>query len=83
VILESESMFKFGFWNGQGPIPATLKEKLKAYVAKVHANGRKVRLWATPDSLLGFQALLDIGVDYIGTDKLSLLADYLKLGNSK
>ena len=60
-----------------------IKEKLKTYVDKVHANGRKVRLWATPDSLLGFQALVDIGVDYIGTDKLSLLADYLKLGNSK
>lgn len=83
VILESESLLKFGFWNGQGPIPATLKEKLQVYVAKVHANGRKVRLWATPDTLLGFQALLDVGVDYIGTDKLSLLADYLKFGISK
>ncbi|MFM2401116.1 MAG: hypothetical protein RI950_633 [Bacteroidota bacterium] len=83
VILESESLFKFGFWSGQGPIPAPLKEKLKTYVDKVHANGRKVRLWATPDSLLGYQALIDIGVDYIGTDKLSMLADYLKLGSSK
>jgi alkaline phosphatase len=83
VVLESESMLKFGFWNGQGPIPATLKEKLKNYVDQVHANGRKVRLWATPDSLLGYQALLDIGVDYIGTDKLSLLADYLKFSESK
>ena len=83
VVLESESMFKFGFWNGQGPIPANLKEKLKSYVDKVHANGRKVRLWATPDTLLGFQALLDIGVDYIGTDKLTLLADYLKFTGSK
>jgi alkaline phosphatase len=83
VVLESESMIKFGFWNGQGPIPAVLKEKLKNYVDQVHANGRKVRLWATPDSLLGYQALLDVGVDYIGTDKLRLLADYLTLGNSK
>jgi alkaline phosphatase len=83
VILESESLFKFGFWNGKGPIPAPLKEKLKTYVDKVHANGRKVRLWATPDSILGYQTLVDIGVDYIGTDKLSLLADYLKLGSSK
>jgi hypothetical protein len=40
-------------------------------------------LWATPDSLLGYQALIDIGVDYIGTDKLSLLADYLKFSESK
>lgn len=83
VVLESESMLKFGFWGGQGPIPANLKEKLKNYVNEVHANGRKVRLWATPDSLLGYQALLDIGVDYIGTDKLSLLADYLKFSESK
>ena len=83
VILESESMLKFGFWNGQGPIPTALKEKLKTYVDQVHANGRKVRLWATPDSLLGYQALLDIGVDYIGTDKLRLLADYLKFSESK
>ncbi len=83
VVLESESMLKFGFWGGQGPIPAALKEKLKNYVDQVHANGRKVRLWATPDSLLGYQALLDIGVDYIGTDKLSLLADYLKFSESK
>lgn len=83
VMLESESMMKFGFWAGQGPIPAGLKEKLKNYVEQVHANGRKVRLWATPDSLLGYQALLDIGVDYIGTDKLSLLADYMKFSESK
>ncbi|TBH70574.1 PI-PLC domain-containing protein [Aquirufa antheringensis] len=83
VLLESESMLKFGFWAGQGPIPAALKEKLKNYVDQVHANGRKVRLWATPDSLLGYQALLDIGVDYIGTDMLSLLADYLKFSESK
>jgi alkaline phosphatase len=83
VVLESESMIKFGFWNGQGPIPVLLKEKLKNYVDQVHANGRKVRLWATPDSLLGYQALVDIGVDYIGTDKLSLLADYLKFSESK
>ena len=83
VVLESESMIKFGFWNGQGTIPVLLKEKLKNYVDQVHANGRKVRLWATPDSLLGYQALLDIGVDYIGTDKLSLLADYLKFSESK
>lgn len=83
VVLESESMLKFGFWNGQSPIPAALKEKLKTYVDQVHANGRKVRLWATPDSLLGYQALLDIGVDYIGTDKLRLLADYLKFSESK
>ena len=83
VILESESMLKFGLWGGQGPIPAALKEKLKNYVDQVHSNGRKVRLWATPDSLLGYQALIDIGVDYIGTDKLSLLADYLKFSESK
>lgn len=79
VVLESESLYKFGAWSGQGPISPELKEKLKAYVDRVHAQGRKLRLWATPDSLLGYQTLYDLGVDYIGTDHLSELADFLRL----
>jgi alkaline phosphatase len=51
---------------------------LKSYIDKVHASGRKVRLWATPEGLMAYQTFLDLGVDYIGTDQLGALADYLK-----
>jgi alkaline phosphatase len=79
VVLESESVYKFGMWSGQSPMPLAMKEKLKVYVETVHGAGRKLRLWGTPNTLMAYQALWDLGVDYIGTDNLSELADFLKL----
>lgn len=78
VELESEAFYKFGVWSGNVPMVPALRDKVKAYVDCVHAAGRKVRLWATPDTLIAYQTLLDLGVDYIGTDHLGQLADFLK-----
>jgi alkaline phosphatase len=66
-------------WSGKSPMPAAMKDKLKVYVETVHGAGRKLRLWGTPNTLMAYQALWDLGVDYIGTDNLSELADFLKL----
>jgi alkaline phosphatase len=52
-------------------------------VDQVHAAGRVVRLWATPERLIAYQTLLDLGVDYIGTDQLRALAEYLKAINRR
>lgn len=78
VVLESEAFYKFGIWNGTTPMSPTLRAKLKSYIDKVHASGRKVRLWATPEGLMAYQTFLDLGLDYIGTDQLGALAAYLK-----
>lgn len=78
VELESEAFYKFGVWSGNVPMAPALREKLQAYVDRVHASGRKLRLWATPDTMIAYQTLLDLGVDYIGTDHLADLAGYLK-----
>lgn len=83
VELESDAFYKFGIWDGLKPMSAELKAKLKNYIDKVHAQGRKVRLWATPDTLLSYQTFYDLGADYLGTDHLVDLADYLRLGISK
>jgi glycerophosphoryl diester phosphodiesterase len=81
VILESEAFYKFGIWSGTSPMAPALRTKVKTYVDKVHAAGRVVRLWATPESLIAYQTFLDLGVDYIGTDQLGALAEYLKAIN--
>lgn len=82
VVLESEAFYKFGIWNGKTPMTPALRTKLKTYIDQVHGAGRVVRLWATPESLMAYQVLLDLGVDYIGTDQLGALAGYLKAVNS-
>jgi alkaline phosphatase len=76
--LVSESFLKFGFWDGKSPMKPEMKEKLQAFINDVHKEGKKIRFWATPDTLFAYQTLLSLGIDYIGTDHLSALADFLK-----
>ncbi len=68
------SLFK---WKGEGAMPAEELKKLKDYVAKAHAQGRKVRFWATPDRAEAWAAQRDAGVDFINTDKLAELRAFL------
>jgi hypothetical protein len=46
-------------------------------VAQAHAQGRRLRFWATPDKPEVWQVLRAEGVDLIGTDHLAGLRDFL------
>lgn len=65
-------------WTGRGIIPRDEKARLKTYVEQAHRDGRKVRLWASPESKVVWRELLNCGVDLINTDKLTMLKDFLK-----
>jgi hypothetical protein len=67
-------------WNGDGPMPAAERDKLKDFVAKAHRHGRKVRFWATPEKPEVWKELLAADVDLINTDRLVELRRFL-LGN--
>ncbi|MFM1912863.1 MAG: hypothetical protein RIR51_701 [Bacteroidota bacterium] len=78
VPLESSSLFKFGVWSGNKPMPESMRKKVKEYIDFVHARGRKVRFWASPNTLIAYMTLNNLGVDYIGTDDIYGLRDYLE-----
>lgn len=65
-------------WRGGGEFPETEAAKLREIVQKAHAQGRKVRFWATPDRPPMWDALLAAKTDLLGTDNLERLAEYLK-----
>lgn len=64
-------------WRGEGPIPAAERTKLHALAKTAHAQNRRLRFWATPDSLAFWQELQAANVDVIGTDDLALLQSHL------
>ncbi|HEU4751645.1 MAG TPA: hypothetical protein VFU47_00975, partial [Armatimonadota bacterium] len=64
-------------WRGDGPLPAEEREKLARLVRETHAQGRKLRFWATPDRPEAWQELLSAGVDLLNTDRLEALRDFL------
>lgn len=64
-------------WSGEGEFPAGQRDKLRRLVDDVHAHGRRLRFWATPDNEAVWAALLDEGVDVIGADDIQKLAKFL------
>ncbi|MEN7551622.1 alkaline phosphatase [Rapidithrix thailandica] len=63
-------------WNGKGNIPAGDLKKLRIIIDKVHAQGKKIRFWGTPDTKTTWKAFARLGIDYINTDKVEQVAGY-------
>jgi hypothetical protein len=65
-------------WRGDGAMPAAERQKLRGVVAKAHAQGRRVRFWATPEKEAFWKELLAAGVDLVNTDELARLGQFLR-----
>ncbi len=56
----------------------TALQRIRETVARAHAQGKKVRFWATPDDPRLWEVLLREGVDYINADDLAGLHTHLQ-----
>lgn len=68
-------------WNGKGEIPEAEALKLRKLVSKVHAEGKKIRLWASPDNSNAWETFQKIGIDLINTDKPTKFAEFFSSTN--
>ncbi len=76
--LVSDSWSSHFRWRGQGEMPPEEKTKLREFVAKAHAKGRKIRFWAIPYTRATWVELADAGVDLINADDLAGLETFLR-----
>lgn len=65
-------------WDGKGLFPKEDREKTVDYVTKAHQQGKKIRFWGTPDNEAVWKELTALGVDWIGTDRPQVVADFFK-----
>ncbi|MEM7370503.1 MAG: endonuclease/exonuclease/phosphatase family protein [Bacteroidota bacterium] len=79
----SQQYGKILSWRGQGKIPKKDLQKLRTLVQAAHAEGKKVRLWASPEKENVWTTLLEAGVDFLNTDELSHLQGFLQRNQSK
>ncbi len=81
VPLISDNWTRHFTWTGDGPMPPKERRKLESIVTTAHANGQRVRFWATPEVSPQREAvwheLLAAEVDYINTDHLEALEEFL------
>lgn len=78
VALISQSFDKYSNWNGEGELGKTQKKRIINEVNKFHDLHKKFRFWGTPDNVNAWKKMMSFNVDYLNTDKVAELADYLR-----
>lgn len=77
VGLVSLQFTRYSTWKGVGPVQEDEAVRVRHLIDSVHAAGKPIRFWAAPDNPLAWSQLMQWGVDYIGTDKINELADFI------
>lgn len=84
IAMLSESFSKFSKWKDAAqPFPEEDKQKIQKAVMQAHSLHKTVRLWAMPDHQKGWEEMMKLDLDFLNTDRIADLADFLgKLNNT-
>jgi len=77
IALYSENFRNFSTWDGTGNIMQGELVRLQHTIDSVHSINKKIRFWNSPDDVNAWNTFINMGIDYINTDHINLLADYL------
>lgn len=78
VEMISEDLKQITVWNGKGVMTQADAEKVQSIIKKVHDQHKKIRFWDTQDNVNTWMTLMNLKVDYIGTDNVSTLTQFIK-----
>jgi len=76
--LFSADFTNYSKWNGKGIMVKADREKLDSIINSTHQKGKKIRFWASPDYLNAWQQFIKMKIDFINTDHIEALGNFLK-----
>jgi alkaline phosphatase len=76
IALVSLPFYKYSFWNGK-VVKDFDAEKFSKIIQEIHAQNKRVRFWATPDTELAWKTFYELGIDFINTDHPDECVKYL------
>ncbi|OIV41160.1 alkaline phosphatase [Flavobacterium johnsoniae] len=77
VEMISEDLHELTIWNGKGVLTQADLEKIQSAIKKVHNQNKKIRFWATQDNVNTWMTLMNLKVDFIGTDNVAELTHFI------
>lgn len=77
VALYSENLKNITSWNGEGEITGKEKVRMQSVIDSVHSISKKIRFWNAPDNINAWNTLINMKCDYINTDQIVKLSEYL------
>jgi alkaline phosphatase len=78
VEMISQDLKELTVWNGKGVLTQADLEKIQSTIKKVHDQHKKMRFWATQDNVNTWMTLMNLKVDFIGTDNVAGLTEFIK-----
>jgi alkaline phosphatase len=69
IYMISLNLRDYAKWNGEGSMPEKERSEVVRMIEAVHALGKPVRFWGTPDTPTAWSTFHSLGVDYINTDR--------------
>ena len=78
IAMMSAPLSRYSKWNGKKVMPENENKTVVALIDKVHKLKKPIRFWAAPDGIDAWKMLMQLGVDYINTDHIDELAQFLK-----
>ena len=82
--LFSANFANYSKWKGAGEIPQNDLVQIKKDIALAHSLNKQIRFWGVPDNKHTWEIMMQLGVDYINTDRIADLAQFLNgLPNQK
>lgn len=78
IAMYSDDLHRYTAWKGVAPIPKKDLKKLIFLVDSVHALPCKIRFWDAPDTPESWQEFKKLKVDFINTDHIQQLGEFLK-----
>ena len=77
IALFSENLRNITSWRGEGDIITKEKVRLQEVIDSVHSLHKKIRFWNAPDNETAWTTFIKMGIDYINTDRINDLSEYL------
>ena len=78
IAIISDYYGTYSRWNGKDSLPEADKIRLTTLIDKVHQMKKPIRFWASPDTPNAWEIFKQLGVDYINTDKIEELKEFLQ-----
>lgn len=73
----SDSYANHAKWPGYGAIPETDKQNIETFVSNAHQMNIPARLWGCPDNEAAWEQFITLNFDFINTDKIQQLRQYI------
>ncbi len=73
----SDSYANHAKWPGFGAISDIDKQNIETFVSKAHEMNIPARFWGCPDNQAAWDAFIELKFDFINTDKIQELREYI------